>query len=196
MSSPALANVLVRLSIDQLCFLKLSGEDIVSPAAAVDQVANVGRALDSLRAEDRVRLAELIGAEGAKMYAADAASVALRFIESIPDVVGLKGEGTRERPDRRVVEELPLVDVLARVLTHHLCFLELCGDDDVNPDAAVRQLEAVTAELASLGEPDRQHLVRCMRAEAAALNAAGADSAKVDCIETMPDGIGLEDSDF
>lgn len=40
-----------------------------------------------------------------------------------------------------------LIEVLVRILVNQMCFLELCSDDDVNPDAACQQMEGMMSEL-------------------------------------------------
>lgn len=60
-----------------------------------------------------------------------------------------------------------MYELLVTALLDLLAFLELSGDDTVDPDAAVEQLEEAARTLRQLGEEDRERLVATIEAAAA-----------------------------
>ncbi|NIJ82208.1 hypothetical protein [Xanthomonas cannabis] len=85
----------------------------------------------------------------------------------------------------------------------HLCksllaafvFLELSGDDVVNPDSAIKAMEAMTAELQSSSAEEMQALIRTCAQEAAAIRSASRDERLASFIAHLPQAIGLIEDD-
>jgi hypothetical protein len=81
---------------------------------------------------------------------------------------------------------------LMKVMIELIVFLGLSGDDVVNPDAAVAQLEAIANDLRALGPNDKTALVRFINEYADELSAAGDSSERAEFIREIPSSIGLE----
>ena len=88
--------VLIRLLVDQLCFLELSGDDTVSVDAAVQQFETVVSEVALLAADDRRRLAVLLGAEATRARVDQESEERVEFIETLPDALGLLEEDDEE----------------------------------------------------------------------------------------------------
>ena len=86
-----------------------------------------------------------------------------------------------------------MTDVLVRILVDQLCFLELSASDVLNEDSAVQQAESIVSELESLTKDDRQQLLVLLQSEAAEAKATGQPAATIAFIESLPDGLGLDE---
>ncbi|MBB4606211.1 MULTISPECIES: hypothetical protein [Xanthomonas] len=85
----------------------------------------------------------------------------------------------------------------------HLCksliaayvFLEFSGDDLIDPDAAVKAMEAMTAELQSSSAEEKEALIQTCAQEAAALRSASHDEQIAQFIADLPQATGLIEYD-
>ena len=75
---------------------------------------------------------------------------------------------------------------LADIVVDHALFLATAGDDEVQPDVAVEQLEALAHAAASLTDAEKDALRRAVRARAE--RASGEQRAVLDELE---DNLGL-----
>lgn len=80
-----------------------------------------------------------------------------------------------------------MIRTLVRSLTELLVFLELSGQEIVNPDAAVAQLEAVAALLKDLSEKDRAAVID----EIISVGNANPDPRVREFIIDLPGSLGL-----
>jgi hypothetical protein len=86
----------------------------------------------------------------------------------------------------------PLVPALTGVLVDVMWWLESCGDEEVDPDSAVKVMESVGGELLRLPSGQRERLVQVL----ANLAEAEEDSVRRDFLHSFPFAIGLvEDED-
>jgi hypothetical protein len=69
-------------------------------------------------------------------------------------------------------------------------FLALSGDDIVNPDAAVSQLEQLSAKLRELSAPDREAFISFVQELAEAERKRG-DSSRAEFLAVVPENLGL-----
>lgn len=75
---------------------------------------------------------------------------------------------------------------LADMVVDHALFLATAGDEEVQPDVAVEQLEALAHAARSLPEDEKDDLRRAVRARA---ERASGEQAAV--LEELPDNLGL-----
>ncbi|MFH9822992.1 hypothetical protein [Streptomyces bobili] len=86
----------------------------------------------------------------------------------------------------------PLLPALTGVLVDVMGWLESCGDEEVDPDSAVKVMESVGGALLRLPSGQRERLVQVL----ADLAAAEEDPARRDFLNSFPFAIGLvEDED-
>ncbi|MGW6544516.1 hypothetical protein ACWGBH_16900 [Streptomyces massasporeus] len=85
----------------------------------------------------------------------------------------------------------PLVPALAGLLVDVVWWLESCGDEEVDPDSAVKMMESVGGVLLRLPSDQRQQLLRVL----ADLAEAEQDSARREFLESFPFSIGIEDEE-
>ncbi|MDX3573602.1 hypothetical protein [Streptomyces sp. ID05-47C] len=86
----------------------------------------------------------------------------------------------------------PLVPTLTGVLVDVMWWLESCGDEEVDPDSAVKVMESVGGELQRLPSGQRERLVQVLTG----LAEAEEDPVRRDFLKSFPFGIGLvEDED-
>ncbi|MFF8321192.1 hypothetical protein ACF06V_29005 [Streptomyces bobili] len=86
----------------------------------------------------------------------------------------------------------PLVPALTGVLVDVAWWLESCGDEEVDPDSAVKAMESVGGALLRLPSGQRERLVQVL----ADLAAAEEDPVQRDFLKSFPFAIGLvEDED-
>jgi hypothetical protein len=78
---------------------------------------------------------------------------------------------------------------LAKAVVDAFAFLELSGDDTVDPDDAVRAMEMLTAELRECGPAERQALAKAASDELAAQTAAGAPAETLEFYETFVENL-------
>ncbi|MEV5313715.1 hypothetical protein [Streptomyces sp. NPDC052610] len=83
----------------------------------------------------------------------------------------------------------PLVPALAGLVVDVVWFLESCGDDEVDPDSAVKMLEGVGGELLRLPPDQRARLLRVLTG----LAEAEPNSARREFLESFPFACGLVD---
>ncbi|MGW0190115.1 hypothetical protein ACWDV7_30755 [Streptomyces sp. NPDC003362] len=83
----------------------------------------------------------------------------------------------------------PLVPALAGLVVDVVWFLESCGDDEVDPDSAVKMLEAVSGELLRLPPDQRARLLRVLTG----LAEAEPNPARREFLESFPFACGLAD---
>ncbi|MCM3298903.1 hypothetical protein [Streptomyces sp. SudanB66_2053] len=81
----------------------------------------------------------------------------------------------------------PLVPVLASLLVDVMWWLESCGDEEVDPDSAVKMMEGVGWVLLQLPSDQRQRLVRVL----ADLAEAEQEPARREFLESFPSAIGM-----
>jgi hypothetical protein len=82
---------------------------------------------------------------------------------------------------------LPLI----RGLIDALLFLECSGDDEVNPDSAVRCMENISSSLRALSTSDQLEL----RAELVKIAGNANDEKFAKFVRALPDMLGIENSD-
>ncbi|MFJ1877307.1 MULTISPECIES: hypothetical protein [unclassified Streptomyces] len=81
----------------------------------------------------------------------------------------------------------PLVPALAGLIVDVVWFLDSCGDDEVDPDSAVKMLEGVGGELLRLPLDQRDRLLQVL----ADLAAAEPNLARREFVESFPFACGL-----
>jgi hypothetical protein len=86
--------------------------------------------------------------------------------------------------------ELEVDPVLAGLL-HCMAFLELSGDDAVDPDWAVEAMEHVAHYLQRLGQAERERIVRQVTSAAGYARTQGSSDQLVEFLETFPEHCGL-----
>jgi hypothetical protein len=67
----------------------------------------------------------------------------------------------------------PLVSVLAGLVVDLVWWLDSCGDDEVDPDSAVKMMESVAGVLDRLPDDQRERLLKTIEQMAAAEEHAG-----------------------
>ena len=81
-------------------------------------------------------------------------------------------------------------EILMRVVVQAAAFFELCDDDVLDPDIAVKQLEWVSSELQRLDPEAKEALIAFAQAEAEATD----DPSYRAFPFALPDGLGLLDA--
>ncbi|MER6347528.1 hypothetical protein ABT232_24195 [Streptomyces sp. NPDC001532] len=81
----------------------------------------------------------------------------------------------------------PLVPMLAGLVVDVVWFLDSCGDDEVDPDSAVKVTEGVAAELLRLPPDQRDRFLRAL----SDLAAAEPHPARREFLEEFPFSCGL-----
>ncbi|MFE9673402.1 hypothetical protein ACFYO5_04660 [Streptomyces sp. NPDC006259] len=85
-----------------------------------------------------------------------------------------------------------LVPALTGVLVDVVWWLESCGDEEVDPDSAVKVMESIGGELLRLPSGQRERLVQVL----SELAKAEEDPVRRDFLKSFPFAIGLvEDED-
>ncbi|MEO1483002.1 MAG: hypothetical protein AAFU77_12925 [Myxococcota bacterium] len=79
---------------------------------------------------------------------------------------------------------------LVMVLVDQMCFLELSGDDVINPDAAVRQMESIVAVFEELDSAQKEQLKILIERQAQEARARGIEL-RAEFIESLPEALGL-----
>ncbi|MEV4230260.1 hypothetical protein AB0J81_24800 [Streptomyces bobili] len=86
----------------------------------------------------------------------------------------------------------PLVPALTGVLVDVMWWLESCGDEEVDPDSAVKVMESVGGELLRLPSGQRERLVQVLTD----LAEAEENPVRRDFLKSFPFAVGLvEDED-
>ncbi|MGY1581408.1 hypothetical protein [Streptomyces sp. MN13] len=83
----------------------------------------------------------------------------------------------------------PLVSALAGLVVDVVWFLESCGDDEVDPDSAVKMMEGVGGELLRLPPDQRARLLQVLTD----LAEAEPNPARREFLESFPFACGLVD---
>ena len=83
----------------------------------------------------------------------------------------------------------PLVPALAGLVVDVVWFLESCGDDEVDPDSAVKMMEGVGGELLRLPPDQRARFLRVLTG----LAEAEPNPARREFLESFPFACGLVD---
>lgn len=78
-----------------------------------------------------------------------------------------------------------------KAVVQYAAFLELSGDDVVNPDAAVRELEALSQTLEALSSTERRDFVRFVEDYAESEHRQGQSQSRVEFIKSLPEALGL-----
>jgi hypothetical protein len=73
---------------------------------------------------------------------------------------------SRRAPGKLCIGSLGVNEVLMTIVVHAAAFFELSGEDAVDPDAALKQLEWIHWELERLDPDAKQALIAFVRAEA------------------------------
>ncbi|WP_406168525.1 hypothetical protein OIE52_25285 [Streptomyces canus] len=81
----------------------------------------------------------------------------------------------------------PLVPALTGLLVDVVWWLENCGDEEVDPDSAVKMMESVGGVLLRLPSDQRERLLQAL----AGLAEAEEDHARREVLESFPFAIGL-----
>ncbi|MFD4600690.1 hypothetical protein ACFWPQ_21990 [Streptomyces sp. NPDC058464] len=81
----------------------------------------------------------------------------------------------------------PLVPALTGLLVDVVWWLESCGDEEVDPDSAVKIMESVGWALLQLPSDQRQRFVQVL----ADLAEAEQESARREFLESFPSAIGM-----
>lgn len=81
----------------------------------------------------------------------------------------------------------PLVPALAGLVADALWFLDSCGDDEVDPDSAVKMMEGVCGELLRLPLDQRDRLVQVLTD----LAEAEPNPARREFLQSFPFACGL-----
>lgn len=80
---------------------------------------------------------------------------------------------------------------LCRAIIWNACFLELSGDDVIDPDSAVKALEDIAAALQEATEEEKAAFIESCSDEAEQLRTASSQSKTADFIASLPSAIGL-----
>ncbi|WP_318201405.1 hypothetical protein [Streptomyces sp. SCL15-4] len=80
----------------------------------------------------------------------------------------------------------PLVPALTGLLVDIVWWLESCGDEEVDPDSAVKMMESVGWVLLQLPSDQRERFLKVL----ADLAEAEQDPARREFLESFPDAIG------
>ena len=84
-------------------------------------------------------------------------------------------------------------EILMQAVVECAAFLELSGDDVVNPDAAVRQLEGLASTLRELTPPDRIAFTEFVEDLARSELENHGSTRRVQFLQTLPENLGLRD---
>ena len=84
---------------------------------------------------------------------------------------------------------------LIKVIVQNLAFLELSGDDIINPDAAVRAIESVATELDALTDREKAMFSDFVGKLADEEERAGQPQERVEFIRSIPEALGLADGE-
>lgn len=87
----------------------------------------------------------------------------------------------------RMTDRDPLVPALTGLLVDVVWWLESCGDEEVDPDSAVKMMESVGGELLRLPSGQRERLLQVL----ADLVEAEQDPARRDFLKSFPFAIGM-----
>jgi hypothetical protein len=87
------------------------------------------------------------------------------------------------------------MDKLARALVNAAAFLELSGDDVVDPDSAVAAMEDIVAALAGASPEEVAALKSAASAEREARAKRGADEDTLDFFENFLENFGVGDEE-
>lgn len=80
---------------------------------------------------------------------------------------------------------------LMKALVEVMAFLELSDDDIVDPDAAIRMMEEIVAELQRLTRAERQSFIDFVGRMAADEAAANGRTPRLQFLERVPESSGL-----
>jgi len=83
--------------------------------------------------------------------------------------------------------------ILIDALIDLLAFLELSGDDVVNPDSAVQAMESAAATLQKLSPEDRRVFIDHLHHQTDVQRKRGADQERVKFLESLAGNIGLNE---
>jgi hypothetical protein len=83
--------------------------------------------------------------------------------------------------------------ILMRIIIDIAVFLELSGDDIIDPDAAITQLENLAANLQELTEEDLRTFVRFVAEVASTSQDEGEREEVVNFLKSLPSALGLTD---
>lgn len=72
-------------------------------------------------------------------------------------------------------------------------FLELSGDDVLNPDVAISQLELLAATLQGLTQDERKELIKYVEDLAASEKSKGGSEDLVNFLTSFPEAMGLKE---
>jgi hypothetical protein len=87
------------------------------------------------------------------------------------------------------------MESLCKSLISALVFLELSGDDVVDPDSAIAAAEAIAAELQSASAEEKAAFIRACAQEAAAIRSTSRDTPMAQFIAGLPHSTGLIDDE-
>lgn len=87
----------------------------------------------------------------------------------------------------RMTDRDPLVPALTGLLVDFVWWLDSCGDEEVDPDSAVKVMESVGWVLLQLPSDQRERLLQVL----ADLAEAEQDPARREFLESFPDAIGM-----
>jgi hypothetical protein len=82
---------------------------------------------------------------------------------------------------------------LMKAIIRSAAFLELSGDDILNPDAAVRELESLSHDLQMLSPAERRELVDFALRYAEEEARMGQPQRRVEFIRSLPQALGFMD---
>lgn len=85
------------------------------------------------------------------------------------------------------------MESLAKAVVCAFAFLELSGDDVVDPDSAVSAMESMSAELQTCTDEEKAALRKVIVAELHAQQARSADGSVIEFYRDLMLSIGLED---
>lgn len=80
---------------------------------------------------------------------------------------------------------------LCRAIIWNACFLELSGDDVIDPDSAVKALEDIASSLQQATDEEKAAFIDACRDEAYALRSDSNQSKTADFIASLPGAVGL-----
>lgn len=80
-----------------------------------------------------------------------------------------------------------------QIIIDFAAFLELSGDDIIDPDAAVTQLENLASDLQELAEEDRRTFVQFVGEVASMRQAEGGSEELLNFLKSLPSNLGLTD---
>ena len=80
---------------------------------------------------------------------------------------------------------------LCQAIIEAACFLELSGDDTLNPDAAVKALEDISAALLSATDQEKQAFISACQDEALRLQSISGYVRTAEFVRSLPYATGL-----